>query len=160
MAYGMPADAVDEYVRIGESTTIEALQRFCRAIVGVYEEEYLRSPNGADISRLLREGERRGFPGRAPPANYTINGHRYTMGYYLTDGIYPPWATLVQAIREPRTAKKKRFTMMRGIQKRCRAGIWSVTSSLCHCTWSSTLLVSGRAWIYHEGMYYFTQYDN
>ncbi|GAB2287602.1 hypothetical protein Dimus_037941 [Dionaea muscipula] len=63
MAYDMPADAVDEYVRIGESTTVKALQRFCRAIVGVYEEEYLRSPNEADISRFLREGERRGFPG-------------------------------------------------------------------------------------------------
>jgi len=30
LAYGLPADAVDEYVRIGESTAIESLRNFCR----------------------------------------------------------------------------------------------------------------------------------
>ncbi|KAI9908624.1 hypothetical protein PsorP6_003069 [Peronosclerospora sorghi] len=31
LTYGMPADAVDEYVRTGESTTVKSLKRFCRA---------------------------------------------------------------------------------------------------------------------------------
>jgi hypothetical protein len=26
---------------------------------------------------------------RAPPVNYTNNGHNYNMRYYLADGIYP-----------------------------------------------------------------------
>ncbi|PKU75260.1 hypothetical protein MA16_Dca024834 [Dendrobium catenatum] len=33
LAYGLPVDATDEYIRIGESTTIECVKRFCRAVV-------------------------------------------------------------------------------------------------------------------------------
>ncbi|XP_026399845.1 uncharacterized protein LOC113295737 [Papaver somniferum] len=49
LAYGCPADSVDEYIQIGESTAIECLKRFCDAIIGVFEEQYLRKPNEADI---------------------------------------------------------------------------------------------------------------
>ena len=63
LAYGVAADVVDDYVRIGESTAIESLQRFVSAIVAIYSDEHLRSPNSADIARLLAIGERRGFPG-------------------------------------------------------------------------------------------------
>ena len=63
LGYGVAADVVDDYVRIGESTSIESLQRFVSAIVAIYSDEYLRSPNNVDIARLLAIGERRGFPG-------------------------------------------------------------------------------------------------
>ncbi|KAL3337867.1 hypothetical protein AABB24_030157 [Solanum stoloniferum] len=63
LAYGLPADAIDEYVKIGESTTIESMKRFCRAIVEVFGERYLRSPTPNDVARLLHIGEQRGFPG-------------------------------------------------------------------------------------------------
>ena len=36
LAYGVSADAVDDYVRIGESTAIESLKRFVRAIVAIF----------------------------------------------------------------------------------------------------------------------------
>lgn len=45
--------------------------------------------------------------GNAPVCNYTINGHDFNMGYYLADGIYPKWATLVQTISHPQDQKKK-----------------------------------------------------
>ena len=63
LAYGVPADATDEYVKIGESTAIESMKKFCRAIVEVFSEQYLRSPTTNDIARLLHVGQQRGFPG-------------------------------------------------------------------------------------------------
>lgn len=63
LAYGAPTDSVDEYVRIGASTAIESLKKFVTAVIEVFSEQYLRSPNAADIARLLAIGETRGFPG-------------------------------------------------------------------------------------------------
>ncbi|XP_062188842.1 uncharacterized protein LOC133892125 [Phragmites australis] len=50
--------------------------------------------------------------GSAPPVSYIINGNRYDMGYYLGDGIYPEWATIVKAIPAPRGNKSIHFSAM------------------------------------------------
>ncbi|XP_050275352.1 uncharacterized protein LOC126717583 [Quercus robur] len=63
LAYGVTADFMDEYVRIGESTAMKSLKKFVKAVVDIFSKEYLRSPNNDDIARLLANGERRGFPG-------------------------------------------------------------------------------------------------
>ena len=47
----------------------------------------------------------------AHPANYVIKGNEYNMGYYLADGIYPKWSTLIQTINDPRDSKKKLFVI-------------------------------------------------
>ena len=39
--------------------------------------------------------------GRAPAVHYSINDHDYTIGYYLTDGIHPKWATFMKTILAP-----------------------------------------------------------
>jgi hypothetical protein len=169
LAYGCAADQVDEYVRIGETTALECLRRFCVAVVEIYEERYLREPNEEDVQRLLAINRKRGFPGmlgsldcmhwewkncpsawvgqfkgkekaptvileaiathdlhiwhaffgtpgvcndinvldrsplfdrliqgKAPQATFTINNREYDTCYFLADGIYPRWATLVQ----------------------------------------------------------------
>ncbi|KAL6587400.1 hypothetical protein OROMI_000378 [Orobanche minor] len=59
LAYGTAADAVDDYVRIGESTTIESLKKFVKTIVEVFGAKYLRRPNDEDVSRLLAENKQR-----------------------------------------------------------------------------------------------------
>jgi hypothetical protein len=63
LSYGVAVDATDDYVRIGESTTIESLRRFVCSVVEVFGDEYLRTPNEDDTARLLAIGESRGFPG-------------------------------------------------------------------------------------------------
>ena len=183
LAYGMAADSLDEYVRIGETTTIECVKRFCQGVVEIFWPEYLRSPNAADISRLLQKANQRGFLGMlgsldcmhwawkncpttyhgmytghvhrptivleavasydlwiwhaffgmpgsnndinvldasnlfanlregcGPSTNYTIMGNHYNMGYYLVDGIYPNWATIVQSISHPQELTHEFFT--------------------------------------------------
>lgn len=50
--------------------------------------------------------------GIAPPTCYTIQGKEYDTGYYLADGIYPKWSTLVQTISQPQGPKKQHFAMM------------------------------------------------
>ncbi|XP_059639611.1 uncharacterized protein LOC132281984 [Cornus florida] len=154
----------------------------CKAVVGVYGEEYIHPPNEADIARLLREGEERRFlgmlgsidcmhkewkncrvawhgankgrsytptlileevaskdlwiwhaffgmlgshddinvldhssvfdnivTGQIPPVNFIMNGHYHKIGYYLSDSIYPKWATMMQIIPHPTTTKEKLF---------------------------------------------------
>jgi hypothetical protein len=63
LAYGISADFLDEYVRMGESTIIECLKHFVKAVVEVFGEEYLRAPNAQDTARLLAINSARGFPG-------------------------------------------------------------------------------------------------
>ena len=63
LTYEVAVDFIDKYVRIGESTAIKSLKKFVEAIVNIYSTEYLRSPNSNDFARLLRVGERHGFPG-------------------------------------------------------------------------------------------------
>jgi len=62
LAYGIPADLTDGYLQIRESTAIESLRAFVKAIVEVFGDWYLRAPNKAGICRLLSIGEQCGFP--------------------------------------------------------------------------------------------------
>ncbi|XP_062184649.1 uncharacterized protein LOC133888426 [Phragmites australis] len=189
-AYDVPADSLDEFFRLGESTIIESMRRFVRAVVEAFGDEYLRSPS-EDTTRLLAINVRRGFPrmlgsvdcmhwrwkncptawagsfighvntptiilkavalhdlwilhaffgmpgslndinvlhrshllddlaaGEAPKVNYTINGHHYTMGYYLADGIHPEWATFVKPIPTPIGRKRQHFIVQQAAARK------------------------------------------
>ncbi|XP_062225028.1 uncharacterized protein LOC133923789 [Phragmites australis] len=138
IAYDAPVDSLDECLRLGENTIIKSMRRFVHVIVDVFGDEYLRSPNDEDIACLLAINERRGFPGmlgsidcslndinvlhwshllddlaagEAPKVQYSINGHHYTMGYYLADGIYSEWATFVKPIQSPVGRKRQHFVL-------------------------------------------------
>ena len=63
LAYGVLADFLDDYVRLGESTIIECLKHFVKAVVEVFSEQYLRAPNAEDTARLMATNHARGWPG-------------------------------------------------------------------------------------------------
>ncbi|XP_042428542.1 uncharacterized protein LOC122015618 [Zingiber officinale] len=183
LAYGVPADHLDEYLRMGESTAIRCLFKLCEYVVEIFGDRYLRRPNADDVQRLLQmHDERHDFPGmlgsldcmhwkwkncpvawkgqftrghgsptiileavvshdlwichaffgvagsrndinvlyespifnnvlqgNMPEINFTVNDTTYTKGYYLTDGIYPEWATFVKAFPCPEDPKRKLF---------------------------------------------------
>ncbi|XP_075473436.1 protein ANTAGONIST OF LIKE HETEROCHROMATIN PROTEIN 1-like [Primulina tabacum] len=183
LAYGVPADHLDEYLRMGESTAIKCLFKFCQNVVEIFGDRYLRRPNADDIQCLLQmHEEKHKFPGmlgsldcmhwqwkncpvawkgqftrghgsptivleavasqdlwiwhaffgvagsrndinvlyespifnnilqeNAPEINFTVNVTHYTKGYYLTDGIYPEWATFVKAFPCPEYPERRLF---------------------------------------------------
>uniref|UniRef100_A0A0D3DD11 Uncharacterized protein n=1 Tax=Brassica oleracea var. oleracea TaxID=109376 RepID=A0A0D3DD11_BRAOL len=126
LAYGCAADAVDEYLRLGESTTLSCLSNFTEGIIQVFGDEYLRRPTPEDLQRLLDIGEIRGalndinildrspvfddiLQGRAPRVQYVVNRHQYDLTCYLTDGIYPKWSTFIQSISNPQGPEAELF---------------------------------------------------
>lgn len=60
IAYGVPADYVDEYLR---RFAIESVRRFAKVVIRVFGPEYLRAPNKDDTKKLMASNERRGWPG-------------------------------------------------------------------------------------------------
>lgn len=45
----------------------------------------------------------------SPDVEFKVNGNAYTMGYYLADGIYPDYATLIKTMKAPSSPKEKLF---------------------------------------------------
>ncbi|WVZ63947.1 hypothetical protein U9M48_013537 [Paspalum notatum var. saurae] len=56
--------------------------------------------------------------GTAPSVSYVVNGNQYDMGYYLADGIYPDWATLVKGVPAPMSDKEKLFIDMQSAYRK------------------------------------------
>ncbi|XP_071707872.1 uncharacterized protein [Rutidosis leptorrhynchoides] len=160
LAYGTVADMFDEYLQMSEATSIICLNMFCKCVLELYVDEYLRKPTSSDIARLYNAHEEKhgqytsghqDHPtivleavasydtwiwhaffgaaganndvnvlnqsslfddiknGNAPFAPFTVNGHDYLNGYYLADGIYPDWATLIKAYSTPTDEPRAKF---------------------------------------------------
>nr|XP_025659015.1 uncharacterized protein LOC112755235 [Arachis hypogaea] len=120
LAYDVVVDAVDDYVHIDESTTIECLKKFVEGVISVFEDEYLGKSNSNDtwkvsgsnndinvLDRLLVFDDI--LNDRTPEVNYTINGNNYTIGYYLSDDIYREWTIYVKSISKAQGEKRKLF---------------------------------------------------
>ncbi|XP_021757970.1 uncharacterized protein LOC110723007 [Chenopodium quinoa] len=154
LAYGVAPNAVDDYIRMGQTTSRKSMQHFTQGVIKHFEADidcmhwewkncpmawkaqYAgRSKNATLILEAVADQDLWiwhaffGIPGscndlnvlyrspvfddvlkgRAPPISFMVNGHEYNMGYYLTDGIYPNWATFIQGITYPQPQKDKLF---------------------------------------------------
>ncbi|GKA96242.1 ALP1-like protein, partial [Tanacetum coccineum] len=101
MAYGSVLDSLDEHLQIGATTARKSLQIFCKVIMNLYGEEFLRKPTYTDMENsLLITMKSMGFLGwRAPDVAFMANNVLYKRGYYLTDGIYSQWSVLIKSIK-------------------------------------------------------------
>ncbi|XP_021829726.1 uncharacterized protein LOC110769969 [Prunus avium] len=70
LAYGASVEQVDEIARMGKSTILECLVRFCDAVENLYKNEYLRKPTAKDLRRLVQKDEARGVPGMIGSIDY------------------------------------------------------------------------------------------
>lgn len=48
--------------------------------------------------------------GGTPTINFEINGNKYNMRYYLADGIYLSYTTIVKSMKKPNIVKEKVFS--------------------------------------------------
>jgi hypothetical protein len=89
LAYGSIADGLDDGYSMAESTVLECVKVFCESVIELFEDDFLRPPTEAELARILRDNEARGFPGmigsidcmhwewRACPVSW----HAYYRGY-------------------------------------------------------------------------------
>ncbi|GJU47596.1 ALP1-like protein [Tanacetum coccineum] len=64
LAYGCVPDSLDEYLQMGATTARKCLEHFCKVIMNLYGEEFLRKPTYTDIEKLYAyHNEKHGFPG-------------------------------------------------------------------------------------------------
>nr|GEZ58643.1 hypothetical protein [Tanacetum cinerariifolium] len=64
IAYEADADSLDEYLQMDATTTRDSLRIFCKVIMNLYGEEFLRKPTYTDMKKLYAyHNEKHGFPG-------------------------------------------------------------------------------------------------
>ncbi|CAN6685118.1 unnamed protein product [Malus baccata var. baccata] len=132
LANGCFANSTDEYCQLAESTaTIYGATYLrkpnCEDLKRLLRKADKRGFPGMIGSLDCMHWERKSCPttwagqfkGRhnkptivleAPEFRYKVNGNRYKLGYYLTDGIYPSLSTFVKSFSHPDNAKKKLFS--------------------------------------------------
>ncbi|XP_035834277.1 uncharacterized protein LOC110883120 [Helianthus annuus] len=121
LAYGNTTDINDEYLKMGEKTTRDSLEHFCRGIIDVYGARYLRTPTWDDLQKIYEvHNAQHGLPeewisGKAPKVSFYANGNYYPHGYYLSDGIYPRYSIFVKTYSDPIDEKRAYFKKVDGI---------------------------------------------
>ncbi|KAL5827086.1 hypothetical protein ACOSQ3_018918 [Xanthoceras sorbifolium] len=67
-----------------------------------------------------------------PPYDFVVHGYQYNIGYYLSDGIYPSYATLIQTISQPISIKEKLFAERQEVVRKDMEQAFGVLQSRWH----------------------------
>lgn len=67
LANGIAADALDEYLEMSEDSVLLSLKEFCKHIVQLFKNEYLRAPSRQHLRRIMCINKQRGFSGCIGP---------------------------------------------------------------------------------------------
>jgi hypothetical protein len=62
LAYGVEGDLIDEYLRMSKTTCLDSMNKFCKAMIVIFNEVYLRGPNVVESALLLSINWEKGFP--------------------------------------------------------------------------------------------------
>jgi hypothetical protein len=66
----MTIDMIDEYLKLGKSTTLECLEYYCLRIIECFGAEFLRRPTVVDTQRLLAKAKEYVFSGMLDSIDY------------------------------------------------------------------------------------------
>jgi hypothetical protein len=70
LAYNMSVDTIDEYLKLGKTTTLECLEYYCLGIIEYFGDEFLHRTTVADTQHLLTKVEEREFSGMLGRIDY------------------------------------------------------------------------------------------
>ncbi|XP_022014231.1 uncharacterized protein LOC110913716 [Helianthus annuus] len=83
--------------------------------------------------------------GTGPDTRFTVSGVEYRRGYYLADGIYPSWSTIVKTIPYPEDEKRKKFAKRQEAARKDIERAFDEGRAICeydeNASWGNTIPV-------------------
>ncbi|GJQ91832.1 putative ribonuclease H-like domain-containing protein [Tanacetum coccineum] len=118
LTHDSASDALDEYLQMATTTSRESLDYFCKSVMEIFGAYVFGVNNDINVihqSPIFNDLK----DGKAREALFVANSITYRWGYYLVDGIYPEWETLVKSISNPGVDDHNEYGDAFGNNKEC-----------------------------------------
>ncbi|XP_059635845.1 uncharacterized protein LOC132278029 [Cornus florida] len=162
---------------------------FCKAVIGMYEEEYTCPPTKANIPRLLREREERGFlcmlhaffgmlgshndinvldhsrvfdsvfTAQLPSINFVVNDHHHHRMVYYLSDDIYLESATLKQTISHPTIGKEELFRQRDLEGRCGTSFWDLTYQVGKNARTSAFLGERGLVPHNENVHYPSHYD-